>query len=845
MIFGFSIFPVTGYSADQSSEKTAVAFRLNSQDIEIDGKLNDPGWQSAQAYDGFTQRDPSDGKPASFPTSFRIVYDDEYLYVGINAIDPQIDQIEAILTRRDEYTESDWVYISLDSYNDNRTAFEFGLNAAGVQHDLRRYDDNNADDDWNAVWDGAVEIHNAGWSAEFRIPFRELRFTSSAQMRWGLQIYRELPRNNELAVWNYWSKDETGFVSQYGTLEGLSNVESTRPLYISPYILGQSNHSDQIQSMSQSNPWSHTSNIGGDIRYTFSNGLTMNATVNPDFGQVEADPADFNLTEFESYFAEKRPFFKEGSDILNFNDALYYSRRIGARPAKILAAGKLTGKTTNGTSIGVMNATTGEGFSTLTDLPSTSSSEPLTNYFLARLQRDYHEGQTTFGGLMTSVNRRLNDATRQHLHSDAYTGGIDFSHEFLNREYEIEGVFAGSHVLGAPMAITQTQRSSARYFQRPDADYLSVDTTATSLSGIGHELSISKISGHWRGSFVTSSSSPGLEVNDLGFLQRVDEISQNLWIQYREWEETKYYQELYLNVNQWTGFNYGGRLLNKGGNVNAHATLLNNWDIGGGFNFNFPGINLTELRGGPAIYAPANRNVWGYIETDSRKDFSYELFSHYFINTDNVTRYEISQAFNIRPRQNIQLLFNPSFVEFSDTWAWVGKAYDTNNEPHYLFSGLLQKELYLTVRIDYTIRPNLSIQYYAQPYFTAGSRNKYVETADLMASDFDERFSSLDNYDVNYNEHTDQYEYDITGDGTVDYFSGGSPRGDFNYKQFRSNLVIRWEYVSGSTMYLVWSQGFTEATGMGELQLNRDFKSLFHAPGENVLLLKISYLMNV
>ncbi|MEJ2050274.1 MAG: carbohydrate binding family 9 domain-containing protein, partial [Calditrichota bacterium] len=284
---------------DSRRNRTAEATRVTNNAISIDGKLDEVVWMQAQAYDHFTDRDPVDGAEPSYPTVFRVAYDDQNLYVGIRAFDSEPAKIKRFLTRRDEYTHSDWLYVSIDSYNDNRTAFEFGLNAAGVKHDLRRYDDENADYDWDAVWDGAVNIDQEGWTAEFKIPFRELRFTGSDDMEWGFQIYREFPRNNnELMVWNYWSKDESGFVSNYGTLAGLNNIETSNPLYVSPYVVGQSNISSELRNEVHPSNYELMSHLGGDVRYSFSNGLTFNATMNPDFGQVEADPADYNLTNF-------------------------------------------------------------------------------------------------------------------------------------------------------------------------------------------------------------------------------------------------------------------------------------------------------------------------------------------------------------------------------------------------------------------------------------------------------------------------------------------------------------------------------------------------------------------
>ncbi|MBD3275944.1 MAG: hypothetical protein GF372_11570, partial [Candidatus Marinimicrobia bacterium] len=794
---------------DSTKNRDAAAFHIEELPVILDGKLDDPAWIVAAEYGNFVQREPNDGSEPTYPTFFRVVYDEEYLYVGIEAFDEEPDKIKAILSRRDEYTNSDWLYVSLDSYNDNRTAFEFGLNAAGVKHDLRRFDDERADFDWDAVWDGAVSINENGWSAEFKIPFRELRFTSADMMEWGLQVYREFPRNNnELSVWSYWSQEEAGFVSNYGKLHGLENVTSQKPLYVAPYVLGKSEISQNLRNEAHPEVYDLSSNIGGDVRYSFSNGLTLNATVNPDFGQVEADPADYNLTNFETYFNEKRPFFLEGGNIFNFSlgfgdgdmqdQSLFYSRRIGRSPhlslddhgreyiqtdspeaTSIISAAKLTGKTRGGTSVGVMNAVTAEETGTITFEPGdrdTQVLEPLTNYFLSRIQQDYRDGNTTIGGMLSAVNRRMDDTNITSLRSEAYTGGLDLNHKFWDRNYIFQAALAFSRVGGTQQSILETQTNPTHYFQRPDADHLSVDSTATHLSGFGQKLVLAKTGGgHFRGAVGLLGTSPGFEVNDLGFYPRVDQQNQFVWLHYRQWEQTKFFNEYYVNVNQWTEWTNEPELVSLGYNLNAHSTLRNNWRAGGGIGRNESGLLTAEMRGGPAIRYDTRVFGWGYIGTDTRKDFSARGSINILRGADDVKSNYYSLDLTFRPRQNVQITVEPSFHEFDDTWAWSTKAELDDGSYRYIFADLAQRTVSAQIRLDYTLMPNLSIQYYGQPFITTGKYSNHKVVTDPRADAFGDRFHQFSENEVTIQD--DDYVVDRNQDGNVDY--SFDPRDDF------------------------------------------------------------------
>ncbi len=857
-------------------KRSITATKITQNNFKIDGILSEEIWNNGEWTSGLFQQKPNDGEPESFKTEFCILYDQDFIYVAARAHDPEPEKISAILSRRDNYTESDWMYISFDSFNDNRTAFEFGLNAAGVQHDLRRYDDENADDSWDAIWDGDAHIGDNSWTAEWRIPFKELRFTTSDNMKWGVELYRELPRkNNELSVWSYWAQDEAGFVSNYGTLHGLKNIQSSKPIYIKPYIVSQSNISDNLVTPVHDNSYDFLYNIGGDFRYSSPSGITLNATINPDFGQIEADPANFNLTEFETYFAEKRPFFMEGGNILHFplnfgdgdngTNTLFYSRRIGRAPqgwtqyndekidiaeersasTNILGATKITGKTKNGLSIGVMEALTTEEKATVFYDDGSKEKcviEPISNYFLGRIQQDFNDGQATIGGIFTAVNRKLDGTGIDYLHDAAYTGGIDFEYEFLDRKYGIETSLSFSNVSGDTIAIQRTQKSSSRYFNRVDADHLNYDTDLTSLSGYSFKSVVMKNTGHFRGAIGLTGSSPGFEVNDMGYIRNVDDVSQFIWIQYQEWEPGKIFRQYRININQFTSHTFNGEKKNPGININSHFTFNNNWRLSFGINRNFSGLSPSMNRGGPALYIPNSSAIWTLVGTDQRKNLSALIMGFVFDNDDNVKSIGLEPSITWRPRQNLQLTADISYNFLDDTWAWIGSTEDNNGNDQYFWASMKQKTISFTLRADFTLTNKLSFQYYAQPYFTAGEYFDYKRVNDADNANFDKRFEMM-NDRMNYNKNDGEFNIDYNNDGQTDYsFSGQT---DFNYKQFRSNFVLRWEYSTGSVAYLVWSQGYTNYQSFLPFNFGNDINKLFSGVSDNVFMIKVSQSLSL
>jgi hypothetical protein len=875
----FLIFLVSvSFGAQNTSrvDRRITASPINNGDVIIDGRLDEPIWESAHYESGFLQRNPNDGAPASQKTEFAVTYDSDYLYVGVKAHDTHPELIEAILTRRDESSPADWVYISIDSYHDHRTAFEFGLNAAGVKQDLRRFDDTNADFDWDAVWEGAVQITPAGWTIEFAIPFRELRFNTAESLLWGFNIYRELPRNDqELSIWNHWSHEESGFVSNYGELNGLQNVQAKLPFYLSPYALAETGFMDD--ELSYPDQYESFTNLGADFKKSFRQGLTLTGTVNPDFGQVEADPAEFNLTEFETYFREKRPFFMEGGNILNFNlgfgdgdnsqNTLFYSRRIGRGPqggtahtrddaiavdrpdqTSIIAAGKLTGKLENGLAIGIMAASTAEEKASVEYADGSSSSntiEPATTYIVTRLQKDFRAGQTTVGGIVTSTMRDLDGSGMDWLRARALTGGLDFNHRFAERKYEIQSALAFSHVEGSQQSILLTQLHPSRYFQRPDAPHLSLDSTRTALDGFAGKLIAGLSSGKINAYAGVLATSPGFEVNDLGFMRSVDNINQFIWVGYRHWEPGSMFLNYGINFNQWANWTFGGEMKNVGGNVNGNGTLSNNWSVGGGVNISRSGIVPYHLRGGPSIQGPDNMTTWLNIGTDSRKDLSAYLSTFYSYNVDDVHSWNISPSLNWRPQKNVFLTLGTDFNLLDDSWAWITSMEDSVARPHYVFSGLDLSQTSLTFRADIILTTNLSFQYYTQAFLTGGDYHDYIEVNDHGARKFDERFSSLPDHLLSFDSYGALTGVDLDQDGIVDYWPVSRVDSDFNYRELTSNMVLRWEYSAGSVLYLVWSRGGAGADPFWNKDYREDLGALIDLNSNNVFLLKVTKLFNI
>lgn len=586
---------------------SAVALPAGAGVIQIDGVLSEDVWNTAPAVTGFVQREPSEGAAPTHATEVRVAFDASAMYVAVTALEPEPGKIVGHLTRRDDSSPSDWVRVMIDSYHDRRSAFEFAVNAAGVKQDLYRFSDTNSDSGWDAVWDVGVSRNEKGWRAEFRIPFSQLRFNPGAAGTFGFAVVRSIAHVNETTTWPLLAKSAPGYVSSFGDLTGLKLTGAQKRLELAPYAVGQMTTSPVAAGNPLAKSPDPDATAGLDLKYKIARGLTLTGSVNPDFGQVEADPAVVNLGAFETFFAERRPFFVEGSGNFSFNidcndgncTGLFYSRRIGRRPhvsvdapangyavqpsnSTILGAAKVTGRV-GAFSVGALSAVTGEEFARSTtgtfDPVGRTRVEPATAYSVVRASREF-ANNSHIGLMVTNTNRRLTDGLR-FLPDSAVTGGTDVDWRLRNGRYSLGGFWAGSLVRGSAAAIDDLQTSNVHSYQRPDAGYLTYDPTRTSLGGQAGSVSFGKITGktlHFSHSF--SYKSPGFDVNDLGYQQRADEISMSTWYQMAHDVPGKHVRSVRVNFNQWAGWNFGGDLRFSGGNVNAHWVMQNNWSFG-------------------------------------------------------------------------------------------------------------------------------------------------------------------------------------------------------------------------------------------------------------------------
>ncbi|MFQ5676702.1 MAG: DUF5916 domain-containing protein, partial [bacterium] len=808
-------------------------------------------------------------------TAFKILYDENNLYIGVRAFDTEPEKIVRRVTRRDRF-DGDWVEINIDSYFDHRTAFSFTINVAGVKGDEAISNDgDNWDSNWDPVWFADVTTDTLGWCAEMRIPFSQLRFANNEEHIWGLQVQRRLFRKEERSVWQYIPQNSGGWVSYFGELHGIKGIRPSRRIELLPYGVSDLRKLPREEG----NPFAtgqETHFSGGlDVKLGVTSDLTLDATINPDFGQVEADPSEVNLTAFETFFEEKRPFFIEGYNILDYrimggdggfsNDRLFYSRRIGRRPqhspdlkdkdgekeysqapdnTSILTAMKLTGKTRSGFSIGLLDAMT-EKETAQIDLNGErrrEGIEPFTNYFVGRIQKDYRQGNTSIGGIFTATHRNLSETQLKFLNSSAYSGGFDFRHEWQNKTWYLDVRTAFSQIRGGRRAISEAQKASQRYFQRPDADYVTLDTTRTSLSGHGGFVSLGKGgNSRIRASVGAMWRSPGLELNDLGFLRQADRVLQWTWFGYRFDKPVALFRRLSANFNQWYGWNFGGETVFAGGNINGGGQFKNYWSFWFGVGREGSNLSTSALRGGPAMKFPARWNQWYNLSSDNRKNFQFGFggFNSWAdegkARTNNV-RFWLS----LRPRDAIRLFIHPFYTFNNEDLQYIETIdlnEETTNDDRYIFARLHQQTLGITFRFDFAITPNLTIQYYGQPFVSAQSYSEFKSITNARANHYEDRFHRFTDEEFQYDAENDEYRIVADSRGTID-----EPLSipDFNFRQFRSNLVVRWEYNPGSTIFLVWSQERTSSIDDGSFSFRRDIDELFGESGRNVFLIKAS-----
>ncbi|HEX6912390.1 MAG TPA: DUF5916 domain-containing protein [Longimicrobium sp.] len=866
-------------AADARRQAQAVR---TQQPPQIDGVLDDAAWQQAQPLTDFVQRAPNPGAPATLPSEARILYDDGAVYVGIRMRDPSPDSMVAPLGRRDlAGISSEWAHVMIDSYNDRRTAFRFSVNPRGVQKDAFHSNDTNEDLGWDAVWESAARVDSAGWSVEYRIPLSQLRYSGTAgEQTWGIQVTREIARRSEIADWSQIHPDRNGFVSQFGQVGGLSGIRSARRLEVLPYSVARVTR----EPGDADDPyWSRNAgfgSVGADVKYGLTSDLTLTATINPDFGQVEADPSQVNLSAFETFFQERRPFFTEGSDIFRFdvrfpagvrgaefgNDQPFYSRRLGRQPqgraprtaryadapeaTTILGAAKLSGKTRSGWSIGLLDAVTArEDVRYVTaDGRDELVAEPMTNYAVGRVIKDFNGGRSAVGGIFTATHRDLEGADAlSWLPSSAYLGGLDARHRFGGNNYEVQGSVVGTHVRGSTDAITGIQTRAGHYFQRPDADHLEVDPAATTLSGWMARGQVEKVGGgHWRAGAYGLARSPGLEMNDLGYVRNADWLLGGARVAYEEFRPGRVFRNWNVGVGGWSGWNFGGERLSTGMVAEGFGHFRNNWGSWMGLNHEFQALRADVLRGGPSFVGPAYSSANGGFFTDSRRKVSGEVNYGGWNEWGTAGGGAWAGAYvNVRPSSRVRLSVGPNVNLSRDPWIFVAEGRTGAGESHYVFGDIRNRSISLSTRLNYAFTPRLTLELYAQPFVAAGEYSGFKEVTDGHADTFDGRFHVYaEGTEIDAGE-PDEYGVRLDGTGDAD-FTFRNP--DFNFKELRTNAVLRWEYRPGSALFVVWSHGRSHFAPDGSFQVSRDFGRLFDdalAPPTNVLLVKVNYWLNL
>lgn len=863
LFWGFIVLCCAGPTfAQQAREKRVYnTSRLSTVPPRTDGRLDDAAWNGEGWTGGFTQQIPRAGAAPSQPTAFKILFDDNYLYVAIRAYDSEPDRIERRGGRRDALN-GDMVGVAFDSYHDLRTAYEFNLTSAGAKVDIQHSPPKVWDTTWDAVWDGTVGMEDSAWVAEMRIPLSQLRFADLEEQVWGLHVWRWINRYEEESQFNLIPPDAAFFVANFGELHGIRGLRPKRRIELLPYTTARLNTFEPISG----NPFADGSRTfmgtGLDAKVGLSSAFTMDLTLNPDFGQVEADPSSINLTAFETFYEEKRPFFLEGSNLFAFEfegENLFYSRRVGSRPhysvdladneyartpdaTTILGAAKITGKTRNGLAIGILESlTSGEHASVRT--PSGRDRvavEPLTNLVVARAEQEYRGGRTVVGGIFTALHRRLNEGHLRFLPRQALSGGVNVAHYWKDRTYFVKAYLLGSDLRGTSEAITHVQQASVHYFQRPDADYLDYDSTRTSLSGTGGSFEIGRAgNGRWRFSEELSWQSAGLDFNEAGFMGTPsDRLNAETVIQYVVTDPNRLFRSYSINFDHSSEYNYGWDMNELFGRLRLNGQLHTYWRLAATVQRFQEALDMRMLRGGPSLRTPGAWNVAADVSTDDRGDVSFNLNAFRSRADDSAALlYRVAPGFTWRPTDTINLSARATYERNQNEQQYVSQAHFKGNN-RYILGRIEQETVAFTLRASFSILPDLVLQFYGQPFISAGRYDQFKVVTDPRAREYGDRFVLVNRLSEAGAGYGAPEGIDETGDGVADY---QVPRPDFNFHEFRSNVVLRWEYRPGSNLYVVWSQNRSSFRGNGHFRLRNDLDELFGLYPDNVFAIKLSY----
>lgn len=825
---------------------------------KIDGLINDECWSSGIWDGNFTQQFPNTGGNPSQETYVKVLYDHNNIYVAIMSMDTEPDKIRRIFDSRDEFA-GDVVGIAFDSYFDKRTAFEFNVTAAGQKIDLKHYGDKDFDQNWNAIWDAATSVNDSGWVAEMRIPFSQLRYNKGDSKIWGMHVWRWIDREQEESQWQLIPQDASAMVYLFGELRGIHNIRSSRQVEFLPYGSAKVDYKGD-QENPYINKWQQSFNGGLDAKIGISSNFTLDATINPDFGQVEADPSELNLTSYETFFNEKRPFFLEGREIFDYsidNDRLFYTRRVGSKPryspntddneysdlpdnTTILGSVKLTGRTSNGLSIGLMNSITAKEYGEIysVDNSESVSIEPFTNYFAGRVKQELNNANTIFGVSFNSVIRNNNeDILKEHFTNTATTGGVDFTQYWKDRNYFFTVKLAGSHIQGSENSISDLQESHLHRFQRPDANHLELDTLRTTLSGSGATLRIGKQGGQIKYGSKFSYWSPQFDINDIGFIREADKVEQQAWINYETIESSGVFRKYGFELDNKLNSSFGGEITNNAFGLEASGQFQNLWSGYLRGELVLSSYDTRELRGGPALmqemYTGANIN----LSSNPSKNFSTYVNAGYWHSfTTSTNYYNYGAGINYNPANKVTLGLDAEYEKNYDNYQYIETVEDANPNLIYMVGTMDRDILRITVRAEYYVTPEMSILYYGSPYFSIGNYNNFKRVDNAGSMDQLERYYQYESNEYSFDQETEVYTFNEAG---KEVFTMENP--DFSYAQFRSNLIFRWEYKLGSVFYFVWAHEQTKNENIYNPKFDDSFTNLFVSSPGDVFMIKFSY----
>jgi hypothetical protein len=864
---------------------SAVAARRNGP-ILLDAKLDEAAWQAATPLTNFRQTDPDEGKPATQRTEVRFLYDDEALYIGAKMYDTEgAKGVITRLVRRDASFDSDFLDIEIDGYHDHLSRAIFQVNPSGAKADQIGVGTSCCDASWDPVWEAATHTDTDGWTAELRIPFSQLRFSRDSVQVWGLQVGRLIKRRDEADVWAFTRKDEAGGPSRYGHLFVIRITSSTSHLEFLPYVVTKSSWVASAADDPFNRHGRPAMRAGLDLKDRLTSNLTLDATLNPDFGQVEVDPAVLNLSAFETFFPEKRPFFIEGAQVFDFSNHscnfcdnsqdmnAFYSRRIGRAPTgaslatdnyafadvpdatTILGAGKITGRTSSGFTLGLLNSVTGRASAdvqTATGVRGTQEVEPLSDYFVGRVKRDFLNGNFVAGAVVSGVARNIDSTFAPLLARHAELIGHDLFYTFANHEYTWRMQAALTNVSGDPREILLRQQSSARYFQRPDrgtgnGGFFSnrLDSTATSLCGGGLYTRLAKETGAWFGELSLDTRTPGYESNDYAFQQRADYIFTNANVGGIWNKPTRWYHQFIALTGAQTIRNYEGDRTQTDYHVLAQGSTPQFWNFNI-FYINTPAsIDDRQLRGGPAVRTASAHFVNASVSTDSRHAFVANAGANDYWDDKGGSNPSISLGVTYRPDPKVSLTFGPSWSRAHNYAQFVSTVGDSTATSfygtRYIMAALDQSILGLDTRASVTFSPTMTLEVYVQPFFAAGRYHDFEEYASPRSSDVlvygRDRGSISATRDASG--IVDHYTIDPDGAGPAQSFAIDNP--NFSQRSLRGNAVFRWEYRPGSVLYVAWTQSRSSDAPFGDLDFPRDKSALFATRPDNIFLVKASW----